>query len=184
MINYHINNSLVGCWIDGSYGIEHANAKLLELVTTYVDDEIRADKDTAEALRMLEANETSDDMWESEHCTQLLAEACPYGLTVSWIDGDLVCYRTCNPTRLEIADALRAERAKLRGAVEVDIAAALSEVIGCVSAIITRNNMVRARAQYKLEQIAGIHYHFEGLFPACIKAAMTDDKKNWDRNEG
>lgn len=74
-----------GCWIDGSYGIEHQCAKLASMLPS-------KHKDLIEHLIRCQADPSllSDDMSEIEEVTEVLNSYCTPNVRFIWESGNLI----------------------------------------------------------------------------------------------
>ena len=75
----------VGVWIDGTYGLDHARAKLWRMVyTTYPSTNVYAE--LIESLK----GDAPDGPWDEDEALDALNDACEDGLSFEWYEGDLM----------------------------------------------------------------------------------------------
>ena len=104
MRNIQFTDSDKGCYIDGSFGLDHVCAKLRNLIGDCVQPYSKAlgshrgaDIDTISDLQLAldkGADGLADDHSEIEMATDFLTIACPDNLYFIWSDGDLLLVDT------------------------------------------------------------------------------------------
>jgi hypothetical protein len=79
-------SSDIGCWVDGAYGIDHALAKIADMLS-----DLPSAQSSSLARLLREDTESADEMLD-EAC-DLLAEHTDPGLIWVWVGGDLLLLR-------------------------------------------------------------------------------------------